>query len=318
MQVNRYLTHAVVLAIAVAISGYASFDRHLAPSLTARLGPVNAEALMVGEGGRVGDVTLGRYTTIVKPLAIPMSAPVSRAPLTYTVIDGETLTAIATRFHVTVSQIRWSNSSLTSSTTVAKGDQIIIPPIPGISITVKEGDTALSLAAQYKADVAAIADYNRVRDTSVPLVAGTVMIIPDGIGPDFPPPPAQFLIRAGGSGPMPSTVLNCCLGPYPATGFPLGWCTYYVATKRNVTWRGDAGYWYDNAKAQGYSVGATPRVGAIMVTWESYLGHVAYVENVNADGSWTVSEMNYVGFDVIDLRTIKPGQLGTRLVGFIY
>ncbi len=55
-----------------------------------------------------------------------------------------------------------------------------------------------------------------------------------------------------------------------------------------------------------------------MVTWESSLGHVAYVESVNADGSWTVSEMNYVAFDVIDLRTIKPGQLGTRLVGFIY
>ena len=62
----------------------------------------------------------------------------------------------------------------------------------------------------------------------------------------------------------------------------------------------------------------TPKVGAIMVTWERYLGHVAYVESVNADGPWTVSEMNYVAFNVIDLRTIKPGQLGTRLVGFIY
>jgi surface antigen len=55
-----------------------------------------------------------------------------------------------------------------------------------------------------------------------------------------------------------------------------------------------------------------------MVTWESYLGHVAYVESVNADGSWVVTEMNYVQFNVINERTIKPGQLGGRLVGFIY
>jgi surface antigen len=85
-----------------------------------------------------------------------------------------------------------------------------------------------------------------------------------------------------------------------------------------VTWRGDAGYWYYNASAQGYPVGPTPKQGSIMVTWESYLGHVAYVESVNADGSWVVSEMNYVQFNVINERTIKPGQLGNALVGFIY
>ena len=91
-----------------------------------------------------------------------------------------------------------------------------------------------------------------------------------------------------------------------------------MATKRNVTWSGNAGWWYANAAAQGYAVGPTPKVGAIMVTWESLAGHVAYVESVNADGSWTVSEMNALAFDVIDVRTIKPGQLGTELEGFIY
>ena len=48
------------------------------------------------------------------------------------------------------------------------------------------------------------------------------------------------------------------------------------------------------------------------------VGHVAYVESVNPDGSWVVTEMNFVAFDVISTRTIKPGQLGSRLVGFIY
>jgi surface antigen len=140
------------------------------------------------------------------------------------------------------------------------------------------------------------------------------------VGGAFPPPPAlyQLLMRSGTGGGYPVKVLGCCLGPYVNNAFPVGWCTYYVATKRQVTWRGDAGYWYQNAAAQGYAVGPTPKPGSIMVTWESWAGHVAYVESVNADGSWVVTEMNWVAFDVIDQRTIKPGQLGQRLVGFIY
>jgi len=53
-----------------------------------------------------------------------------------------------------------------------------------------------------------------------------------------------------------------------------------------------------------------------MVTWESGWGHVAIVESVNADGSWTVSEMNFAGFGVISSRTIRPGRV--PLLGFIY
>lgn len=293
-------------------------DRHFQSSLTSRLGAVNAEAVVTSEGGTVGDVSLGRYSTIIKPVAIPLSAPISHAPVAYSVAAGENLKAIAARFHVSVSQIRWSNTNLISSDVVATGDQIVIPPVPGIVVTTKASDTLDSLAAKYQSDAQSILDFNRLRSSQ--LVTGTVLVIPGGVGGAFPPPPAlwQTLVQTGGSGSFHSVVLGCCLGPYPATGFPPGWCTYYVATKRNVTWRGDAGFWYQNAAAAGYPVGSKPKAGAIMVTWESYLGHVAYVDSVNADGSWNVSEMNFVSFGVISTRTIKPGQLGSRLVGFIY
>jgi len=315
LRTDRYLTHALVLATAVAHAGYVGdIDGHFSAQLTARPGPVNAEALVVSAGGTVGDVSLGRYSTIIKPLAIPMEPPLSHRPFTYSVLPDETLATIAAKFKVTASQIRWSNANLIASETVVTGENLVIPPLPGIAVTVKAGDTLDSVASAYQVDAASIADYNRLRNLQ--LAAGTVLVIPNGIGPAFPPPPAQYQWRGGG-GLMPTVVVSCCLGPYPSA-FLVGWCTYLPATKRKVTWSGNAGYWYDNAKAQGYAVGPTPKVGAIMVTWESYLGHVAYVESVNADGSWTVSEMNYVAFDVIDLRTIKPGQLGTRLVGFIY
>jgi LysM repeat protein len=293
-------------------------DRHVPAYLTSRLGTVDAQAVVATEGGTAGDVSLGRYSTIIKPVAIPAAAPMSHKSFGYTVQAGESLATIAAKFRVSVSQIRWSNTNLFSNDSVATGDQIVIPPIPGIVVTVKANDTLDALATKYQVDAQSIYDFNRLR--SGDLAAGTTLVIPNGVGGAFPPPPAlyQLLMRSGTGGGYPVKVLGCCLGPYVANGFPVGWCTYYVATKRNVTWRGDAGYWYQNAAAQGYPVGPTPKVGSIMVTWESWAGHVAYVEAVNPDGSWVVTEMNWVAFDVIDERTIKPGQLGGRLVGFIY
>ena len=308
----------MVLAVAIAISSYATMDRHFPSLLTTRLGAVNADAQVMIDGGNVGDVSLGRYSTIIKPVSIPTSAPLDRSPKVYSVAPGETLATIAAKYGVTVSQIRWSNTNLMSTDSVNTGDQLVIPPVSGIVVTTKASDTFESLGVKFSVDPQLIIDFNRLR--SAQLTAGTQIVIPGGVGGAFPPPPAlyQLLARSGTNQPFNARVLGCCLGPYPATGFPSGWCTWYVATKRNVTWRGDAGYWYANASAQGYPVGPTPKVGSIMVTWESWAGHVAYVESVNADGSFVVTEMNWIQFNVINERTIKPGQLGGKLVGFIY
>jgi len=301
------------------MSSYAAMDRHFPTSLTARLGPVNAQAvsLDVGGGG-YGDVSMGRYSTIIKPVSIPTSALVSHKPFVYTVAPGENLAAIATKYHITVAEIRWSNpANLYSSDSVATGDQVIIPPVHGVVVVTKASGTVDALGTKYSVDPQAIIDFNRL--PSISLTAGMTLVIPGATGGAFPPPPAIYqILHTSGTSAFAAKVLGCCLGPYVNNRFPVGWCTYYVATKRNVTWTGDAGYWYQNASYQGYAVGPTPKVGAIMVTWESWAGHVAYVEAVNSDGSWVVTEMNWVAFDVIDERTIKPGQLGSRLVGFIY
>ena len=300
------------------MSSYAAMDRHFNTTLTARLGPVNAQAVSLDSGGGYGDVSLGRYSTIIKPVSIPTSALVSHKPFVYTVASGENLATIAGKYHVTVAEIRWSNPAfLYTSDSVATGDTLIIPPVHGVVVVTKASDTIDALATKYSVDSQTIIDFNRLPSTTV--TAGTMLVIPGGTGGAFPPPPALYQILHGSStSAFAVKVLGCCLGPYVNNKFPVGWCTYYVATKRNVTWSGDAGFWYQNASYQGYAVGPTPKVGAIMVTWESWAGHVAYVEAVNADGSWTVTEMNWVAFDVIDERTIKPGQLGSRLVGFIY
>ncbi len=101
-----------------------------------------------------------------------------------------------------------------------------------------------------------------------------------------------------------------------SNGYPYGWCTYYVATRRFVpaNW-GNAKNWLSSAKRSGYSTGSQPAVGAIMVTSESGWGHVAFVESVNG-GSITVAEMNYVGWGVVSRRTISTGSDFIR--GFVY
>ena len=99
-------------------------------------------------------------------------------------------------------------------------------------------------------------------------------------------------------------------------GYPYGYCTYYVATRRQVptSW-GDAKNWLNSAKRAGYATGSSPVAGAIMVSSESWWGHVAYVESVDGD-QFTVSEMNYKGWGITSRRTVSIDNDNIR--GFVY
>ena len=106
--------------------------------------------------------------------------------------------------------------------------------------------------------------------------------------------------------------------------FAYGFCTWWVAHKRSIPWRGDAAQWWWNARAYGFAEGQTPRVGAIMVMAPGGSaapeGHVAYVESVNPDGSFVVSEMNWWGvpgggWGRADYRRVTSMR---GILGFIY
>jgi surface antigen len=106
-------------------------------------------------------------------------------------------------------------------------------------------------------------------------------------------------------------------------GFSYGYCTWWVAHKRSIPWRGNAYEWWWNARAFGFAEGPTPRAGAVMVmgiSGTSPQGHVAYVESVNANGSFVVSEMNWWGvpgggWNRVDYRTVTSMR---GVLGFIY
>src|ERR1700694_5141158 len=102
------MSHAVVLAIAGAMSSYATLDRGFFPNCHAAA----VTAAAADEGVAVGDVSLGRDSVIIKPISIPTLALVSHAPIVHVVAQGDTLEAIARHYNLPWRYIVWSNPSL--------------------------------------------------------------------------------------------------------------------------------------------------------------------------------------------------------------
>ena len=310
------MTHAIVLVVAIGIASYSSVNRGLTGNLL-RLGVANLQAHSMAQGGQVGGVSLGRDGVVMKPFAVPTAVPVRHDPISYTVAQGDDLKSIAAKYNVTIDELRWSNPKMGTSTKPKVGDVMLVPPIAGVVVMARKGDTVASLAAVWHVDPVSIIDFNYLRNPDTDLTDGRLLVLPAGRGSTITPSSNYGTLPAAvGGGGVYAIKVGGSLGPY-APHFPFGQCTYYVATKVEIPWHGDAWTWYTNAQTAGWQVGTTPRVGSVMVTWESRtFGHVSYVESINADGTWVVSEMNYIGWGVIDQRTVRPGSV--PLIGFVY
>ncbi|MGB4962202.1 MAG: CHAP domain-containing protein [Streptococcus suis] len=84
---------------------------------------------------------------------------------------------------------------------------------------------------------------------------------------------------------------------YNASSYPVGECTWGV--KSQLSWVGpywgNANQWVASARAEGFSVGTTPQVGAVAVWVGGAYGHVAVVTAVESSTNIQVSESNYMG-----------------------
>lgn len=235
----------------------------------------------------------------------------------YEAHDGETLRALASQFGLSVNTLIWSNPKAVDRLT--EGEVIEIPPVDGVLVKVAATDSVASLARQFRAEQDAIIQFNFLRHPQS-LPVGSFLMIPYGVGPEAPsaPAPAPRVISTAHQ----QWPIDPIYSPGVGSVYPFGQCTWYVNSRRSAPWGGNAWQWYGRAQAFGRPEGATPRVGAIMVTWESpYWGHVAYVEQVYPDGSWLVSEMNYYGspgggWGRVSYRHVVAGTI--PLIGFIY
>lgn len=116
---------------------------------------------------------------------------------------------------------------------------------------------------------------------------------------------------------------NSKLNRYSQTGYGMPNCVAYaygrvyeMNDKAPLINRGNAGEWWFINKANNYyEYGDTPQLGAVVV-WSN---HVAVVEEMNDDGSITISESHYGG-TYFDTKTVKDYtyHYGQTFYGFIY
>ncbi|HGA4151832.1 TPA: phage tail tip lysozyme, partial [Streptococcus agalactiae] len=89
--------------------------------------------------------------------------------------------------------------------------------------------------------------------------------------------------------------------------YPIGQCTWYVYNRLSeagapaVNWLGNGQDWVRNLVAKGWTFSNKPVAGAVCSTAGGFdytmptYGHVSYVEHVNGDGTFLVSECNVMG-----------------------
>lgn len=137
--------------------------------------------------------------TLLKPVAVDTSVADGRGLVTtYKVKAGDTLVGIARAHGVSMMTLWWANK-LKNKDDLHRGQVLRIPPVTGLVVKVKSGDTLGSLAAEYKVTEDEILSTNEITDTN--LVVGQVLVVPGAKGDPIPTPkPEKPKARSGGGG----------------------------------------------------------------------------------------------------------------------
>jgi N-acetylmuramoyl-L-alanine amidase len=230
------------------------------------------------------NVTTGENVITAKPQIIATGLPSRRDITTYVTQEGDTVRSIAEKFGVTSDTIRWSNNL--SGNSVAGGQTLYISPINGIVYKVVSGDTIESITTRYRSNREKFIAVNDLEGRSN-LPVGERIIIPDGQKPSAVT--RTFNAYASGFAFGSDAI-------YGYNGYDYGWCTWYVANRISVptNW-GNANHWDEGARLSGWTVSATPQVGAIAQTNYGWAGHVGVVDAVKKeDGRYYIkySDMN--------------------------
>jgi surface antigen len=256
-----------------------------------------------------GHVSPARGSAVVDAVIVtpPTDPPDPLGPaLTVMAPAGATAVSLATRYHRDAAAIIWANG-LVAGTNPKPGAEVLVPPGPGALVEVRPGELPSRFAARLHLAAPTLLAYNLL-ESDTPRPAGSYLQVPLAAAPAGSLNSAAFVPETEGVPEVPPSQ------PRNA-GFPYGQCTYWVATKRAVTWGGNAIDWWPNARGI-RPEGHVPVAGAVAVFDYWPIGHVAFVESVSPDGSFVISEMNYGWWGHVDQRTIAPTD--PSLVGFIY
>ncbi|MCD8783906.1 LysM peptidoglycan-binding domain-containing protein [Staphylococcus xylosus] len=235
----------------------------------------------------------------------------------HTVKSGESLWSISQQYGVSIDEIKQNNNI--NNNIVFPGQVIEIggsgfqgqesssnATSGGSTHTVQSGESLNIIANKYGVSVEEIVSANNLNGYII--YPNQTLTIPGATG-------------TGGAGGSSTETPSTNTGDSSASDANLydwGQCTWHVFNRRAETgqpistywWNAD--HWANNAAADGYTVNNSPSAGSIMQNYEGPIGHVAYVEQVNPDGSILISEMNYnTPPGTVDYRTIPASQVSS-------
>ena len=234
------------------------------------------------------------------------------AVTTYKVKSGDSLWSIANKYNMSVAKLKslnnltsnviFPNQSLkvsgsTSSSTSSNTST-------GSTYTVKSGDTLSGIAAKYGTTYQKIMSLNGLSNFNI-----------------YPGQKLKVSGKAstGGSGSSSTGSAGYKTPVFNHSNlYDWGQCTWHVFNKRAQIGKGISTYWWNAnnwdtaAAADGYTIDRKATVGSILQSDMAYYGHVAFVESVNANGSITISEMNYSASPgIVTYRTIPASQVSS-------
>ena len=238
---------------------------------------------------------------------------------TYTIEAGDTLFAIANQFNVTVDNLKaWNNLS---SDLIIAGKTISVAEISATAaVTVEEAPAEEAAAPAEEISAPAVEEVEAAE--AAPAESAPAPAAEEVQTEEVSAPAVEEVEQPQAATPAASAPVTSASNG--ANYYDWGTCAWYVFEQRSQRglsagnmW-GNATNWASAAQASGYSVSNSPSVGAIMqapaYTNGAYgLGHVAIVENVNADGSVTVSEMQFGGgLGSVSTRTLSASQAASH------
>lgn len=101
-----------------------------------------------------------------------------RAPIKYKVQEGDTISGIAAKFGVDTDSLLWCNE-VGNPNSLQIGEELVVPPVPGLLHRVTSGDNLHDLASVYGVTPESIAEFNAIADPNS-LQVGDLLVVPGG------------------------------------------------------------------------------------------------------------------------------------------
>ncbi|MBI2031745.1 MAG: M23 family metallopeptidase [Candidatus Levybacteria bacterium] len=197
----------------------------------------------------------------------------------YTVQKGDTVSTIAQKFGISANTVRWENGL--SNDNLSVGDELRILPVTGIAHKVVKGDTVYSIAKKFDTEAQRIADFpfnDFANPETFSLVAGQILIVPDGVKPSEQPYIKRQVYIAQGPVSVSSAGFT-----WPVRGVVSQFATWYhmaidilspigtpiVAAQDGVVSRTSVGTWDG-----GYGT-------SVYISGDTYGSHYAHMSAVN-------------------------------------